>query len=345
MRSLNDLVFGSLGKALGLPGMGAGLASALSLGIGAVRPRRAPSGVPYQIIVYHRVIPDDDLFAIAPVGETLFNRQMEILSRHFRPVSLGRLMDQLKDGTVAPGTVCVTFDDGYLDNYTHAYPALRRHGVPATIFLATDYVGGTRKVWHDRVLSAFKGGKARRFSLAEAGLADRPMETGKERIDIAFHVLAWLKTFPPAVRDERILSVFAACGAEESDGERLMLDWDEVREMMRGGIEFGAHTLSHPILSTLTEAEMEKEIMGSRSEMESRLGSPVRLFAYPNGRKGDYNETTKRLLSKNGFICAVTTNPGVNHGLPDPFEIMRRQPWDRTAEIFHARILLESLLS
>lgn len=345
MRSANDIVFGAMGTALALPGVGRGLASMLGFAARTIRGDRSAAGNPYQIIVYHRVIPDNDGFAIAPVRESLFDRQMEILSRHFRPVSLGRLLQELEEGDVKPGTVCVTFDDGYLDNYTHAFPALRRHGVPATIFLATDYVGGRRRLWHDRVLGAFKTGTAGRFTLPEAGLTGQPMESARERIDLAFRVLAWLKTFPPAGRDERILAVYAACRADESDGERLMLNWDEVGEMTRGGVEFGAHTLTHPILSTLPEAEMEREILGSRREMERRLGAPVRLFAYPNGRKGDYNEISKRLLERDGFLGAVTTNPGVNRGLPDRFEILRRQPWDRTAPIFHARILLESLLS
>lgn len=352
MGALTEQILEMLGRGLSMPVAGAGLSGLLTAAGGLFRKRRSglPYGHPFQILVYHRVLPSRDPFAIAPVTSAYFDRQMGILRRHFRPISLETLMGEIDAGEVAPRSVCVTFDDGYADNYQHAFPILKKHGVPATIFLATDFIGTTSMPWHDRVLLAFKHGLAARFSLPKAGLADKVLAGPRDRVATAYQLLDWLKRFSPRERNERIEGIVKACGAPVATGAKdanLMMDWNNVREMVASDvIAFGAHTESHPILSTLSETDMELEIMGSKAVLERELGKPVRLFAYPNGRKGDYTETTRNLLQKADFLCAVTTNPGVNYpNKLDRFEILRRQPWDRSPYSFHSRFLLEYLLA
>lgn len=303
----------------------------------------------FQILVFHRVLPQNDPFAIAPVTTAYFDRQMEIIKKYFNPVSLESLITQVENGKVAPRTVCITFDDGYADNYLHAFPILKKHQVPATIFLATDFIGTGLMPWHDRILLAFKNTKVKSITFSPANIVEKKLEDVNASIQVASHLLSWLKQFSPVQRNEHCEKIIAACGVNEKSASTsgpLMMDWDQIKEMNQSPlITFGAHTLSHPILSTLPKEAQRSEILGSQELIEKMLGKRVKLFAYPNGRKGDYNTDTKVILKEANFSCAVTTNSGLcyPHGLAK-FEIFRRQPWDKTPHSFFSRFLLEFYL-
>jgi len=122
------------------------------------------------------------------------------------------------------------------------------------------------------------------------------------------------------------------------------LNWDEARLMQQSGhITLGAHTQSHPILSRIADAAIQQEIQGSRDDIAQQLGVTPKLFAYPNGRKADFDERSKRSLTQLGFTCAVTTEAGVNNAQTDPLELHRLQAWDGDAFAMTARIALELL--
>jgi len=109
--------------------------------------------------------------------------------------------------------------------------------------------------------------------------------------------------------------------------------------MSRGGIRFGSHSASHPILSRVDRDRARREIEGSKSIIEERLGVPVLGFAYPNGTPADYLPETKALVSESGYRFAVTTSMGTNDAKTDPFELRRETPWDDDLFAFGLRFL------
>lgn len=298
----------------------------------------------YQILVYHRVLAQRDPFAIAPVDAAEFAAQMKLLKSCYRVISLDQLTSELDDERLGPGTVCVTFDDGYRDNFEVAFPILESLGLPAAIFLATDFISGKGTLWYDRVLNAFRHSGRPDFSLPEAGMVREPLRILREGHHPAYRVLEWLKGFSPSERDSKIPRILEALGLDAEPACDLMLDWDQVRAMRGRGIQFGAHTRSHPILSTVDNESNEIEILGSKRILESELEEPVRHFAYPNGRRGDYGEAAKAALRKGGFASALTTNPGINLQGQDRFEMLRSQPWERSIARFHGRMIVERAL-
>jgi len=135
-----------------------------------------------QIVMYHRVLPRPEPFSIDPALSPDFRKHLRLLKSRFRMVALGEMVAAWEAGRDLPGAVAVTFDDGYGDNYEHAFPILKEEGVPATIFLATDFIGTGGMPWHDRVLAFFRDARAARFAYAEAGVAEGPMgETAARR--------------------------------------------------------------------------------------------------------------------------------------------------------------------
>jgi peptidoglycan/xylan/chitin deacetylase (PgdA/CDA1 family) len=118
----------------------------------------------------------------------------------------------------------------------------------------------------------------------------------------------------------------------------LMLTWDDIKDMHQHGIEFGAHTATHPVLSRVKPARAWAEIAESKAALEKHLGVPVRGFAYPSGRRQDFTAATKRLVQDAGYAYAVTMVLGVNHRAVDPFALQRIPAWDTDMSTFGARL-------
>lgn len=282
-----------------------------------------------------------DPFAVDAITVEAFEKHLEMLAGVFRLITIEQLVGELESGEVQPYAICLTFDDGYRDNFEYAFPLLQKYGVPATIFLTTGFIGTDKQLWHDQVLFAVQNAGTDRLNFDAANLMNIDLGNFESRRQIAFKILAWLKQFTPEIRDRHIRQLCEICRVAAANQQRMMLNWDEVRLMQKRGIAFGAHTKTHPILSTLGDEQMEDEIAGSKAAIEEALDAPVSAFAYPNGKSGDFNERAKQLLKQAGFRCAMTTNAGVNTSERDRFAWFRTMPWDQDPNRLLGRLLYE----
>lgn len=307
-------------------------------GSGARLRRRAVP--PFLILIYHRIHPEPGPFMIDPVPPARFERQMRHLARAYRPLPLAELYERSREGTVPPGAVAVTFDDGYADNATHALPILERYRIPATVFLVTGCIGTGRLLWHDEVLLAFRETKrgAVRLPGQARGAAPLPLASDAERRRAAFAALAALKPLPESERHDGVRALREELGTGNASGERLMLDWDQVRSMRARGIHFGSHTETHPILSRVTPERAREEAVRSKAAIERELGEEAAFFAYPNGRPEDFDETAVAALREAGYRAALTTSFGVNEAGDDPFRWRRASAWSADPKRFALQI-------
>ncbi len=280
------------------------------------RPRR------FLVLCYHRV--NDDGHSVFPgTPLALFRRQMEALRRNFAVLPLQELWEKSRRGDLPENGVAITFDDGYRDNYENAFPILRELGLPATIFLTTDALDRGDLIWHDRVFDAFH---RTRKADARASLAAE---------------LARLRRTSPGERDRRIEELLLELGIEPGAPRGWeKLTWQQVREMSRGGISFGAHTLDHPILTFVSEEEARRQIRDSKERIEKELGSKVTMFAYPNGGASDFNRSTERMVEEEGFSLAVTTVAGANDESTNPFALHRTGMWGSDPRLSVLRLAL-----
>jgi len=294
---------------------------------GGLKRRAAP---PFLILIYHRVHPAPDPFMIDPVPPALFDAQMRHLARAYRPLPLAELLRRSREGNVPDGAVAVTFDDGYADNADHALPILKRHGIPATVFLVTGCIGTGRIPWHDEVLLAFAGARGGAIRIPGTGDATTtlPLDTEAQRHHAAFAALAALKPLPEAERLAGVRAIQSALGpGDAAAAVSLMLDWDRVRAMRGDGVTFGAHTVTHPILSRVTPERAREEITASKQKVESELGEEAPFFAYPNGRPEDYDAASVDALRSAGVRAALTTTFGANEAGDDPLRWRRAAAW------------------
>jgi peptidoglycan/xylan/chitin deacetylase (PgdA/CDA1 family)/CelD/BcsL family acetyltransferase involved in cellulose biosynthesis len=290
----------------------------------SLQQRKSPA---CQIFLYHRVNDDRDPFLPSlPVAE--FRQQMEYIARNFRVVTMNDIAEGRIAGNASKYSVAITFDDGYRDNFTSAFPILKELGIPATIYLATGYVGTSRIPWYDEVCLAFKLTVRTRFELARTGAPSGPITTQSERLALLDRVLDWLRELDDDARRQAMPELFRALGVPSSlTLPNYMLGWDEIKQMKAHNIEFGAHTVTHPVLSRTSGRALQEEISASKKTVEQKLKTEVRHFAYPFGRNAHVSGEARQWVEQFGFKTAVTTEYGFNAPGDDPFALRRFTPW------------------
>lgn len=274
------------------------------------------------ILCYHRVDnPANYPWSVTPVTPEVFDLEMNYLRRKHQIISLEELSTALGDfKALPPRPAVITFDDGYRDVYVNAYPILKKYGSPATVFLATGHIGTGKLFWFDKVRYVISETKLDTIELGELGTYY--LSSAGDRRSVGEAITARLKQITVKDRDEFIEKLVRLSGVDVplDLGRELMLSWDEIKEMSRNGINFGAHTVNHPILTRLPLEMARKEILDSKQQIEKELGQAVTTFCYPNGGPGDFNSDIEEILRNNGFKCAVTLNPA-------KFVSLRAQPY------------------
>jgi peptidoglycan/xylan/chitin deacetylase (PgdA/CDA1 family) len=235
--------------------------------------------------------------------------------------------------------VGVTFDDGYRDNYEHAFPILKRYNIPATVFLTTGSLDSGEPLWFEAMAEAIKQSSQEYLDL-EFDIPRRFwLRTQPERLDANGRLFALLRELTDAERRTRLDEILARLGApKECERRGKMLSWDQVRLMKANGIDFGGHTVTHPFLSKLTPGDAAWEVAECKRRVEQEIQSEVDLFAYPNGREEDFASSSKDILREAGYRAAVTTIWGMNYRSTDPMELRRGGPWEDDPALFALKL-------
>jgi peptidoglycan/xylan/chitin deacetylase (PgdA/CDA1 family) len=264
-----------------------------------------------SIFVYHRVGPQLHDWLYQSINETVFEKQIQWLKSTHSIISLEELASLIREKRQPDGNVAViTFDDGYRDNYLHAFPVLEKYAVPATVFLTTGCIDQRALIWGDvldYVVLAAEADTIEHELLGTVSIRNR-----KQKLSALFDIKQNIMKKIPNTQKMQLLEDLASelgVGIPDQAGDDIMLSWDQVREMREGGISFGAHTVTHPILANTTFNEAKFEIEYSKRRIEEELGERIDTFAYPNGKPGDINADVIGLLRQNDFSCAVTTLP------------------------------------
>jgi peptidoglycan/xylan/chitin deacetylase (PgdA/CDA1 family) len=284
------------------------------------------------IVRYHAVAPDDAPVAAyaspdITIPRGLFAAQMRFLARAYTPVPLATVVDALGRGVEPPGgTVVVTLDDGYADNYDHAFPVLRDTGVPATVYVATEAVDGGPALWTAELRASVMLSAAAAVRVEIGGGHEFPLDDHHARHRAVKELTNILVPVDAALRRRILTTIRAELGLNGgADLRDVMLSSEQIREMHDGGIAIGAHTQTHSNMTIVTPEQARADIGGSREYLEDVLGAPVRDFAYPNtgGRYPHYNPSVADIVRQLGFRSAVTSHAGVVGSGSHPFMLPR----------------------
>ena len=289
------------------------------------------------IVMYHRVLDRPDSLAPFTPTAQIFDWHMETLANGFNVLPLSEAIDRLIKRSLPPRAACITFDDGYRDNFTVASPVMQRYGLPATIFVATGFLDGGL-MWNDSVIETVRHAPGASIDASSLGLGVHPITSDAERLQAIHTLINQLKYLPFADRLAHVNELSAIIGtALPAD---LMLSTADVIAARRTNIEIGAHTVNHPILTQISDSQTRIELAESKATLESILKEKINLFAYPNGRPDlDYALRHANMVKEAGFKMAVSTASGAASAESDLFQLPRYAPWDKLKSRLQLRLL------
>jgi peptidoglycan/xylan/chitin deacetylase (PgdA/CDA1 family) len=273
------------------------------------------------LVTYHRFAPIKDGRSIS---SDAFEEQLCYLSKHYTLVKLSTLHDSLTTGRSLARSAVITIDDGFNDAYEIAFPILRKYSVPATFFVITDFLDQKIWLWTDKlryVTSQLPSGTS--IVTVNGRKLTFELDGKSSRLNAATVINSVLKTLPSRTKDAVIEELANSLNVVIPDlppKEYGPVSWDQLIEMDKGGIEIGSHTVTHPILPNVDDAQLRWELSGSRERLQSVLNHPITLFCYPNG---SYDERTRRAVGEAGYVCAVTTRPCLSEAGGDPLALPR----------------------
>ncbi len=293
------------------------------------RTRPRPS---LTILTYHRILPADHPARATEqpgmyVSPDALAMQLRVLKQHFTLIGLGDWLGLRASGAELPDRACcITFDDGWRDNYDYGLPVLVAAGVPATVFLVTDFIGSSYRFWPNRLaqlLGRLVVSDMRVLPAELCGLLVRAgfVPTGAPDIAQIDRVIAACKSLSDAAMISLLDAAESLVPVVAGGGSRDLLDETEILAMRDSGlVQFGSHSRRHTrLLPGLTPVQLEDELRGSRSRLEQMVGQPADIFCYPNG---DCSPAALALV-RTVYRAAVTTVPGWN-GPQSDLHLLRR---------------------
>jgi peptidoglycan/xylan/chitin deacetylase (PgdA/CDA1 family) len=308
--------------------------------------------------MYHRIGDDGRDPWYLRVDPGRFDEQLRLLREQYQPVTLQEMVLAAEAGEVPPGAVAITFDDGYGDFFTAATPLLARHGVPATLFVATGFVQHQRPFLWEQLEELFLGsgelperldialdGTRHRWLLDPASATDTENDPSWKCSDppptarhASFLALAQvLEPMPGGARAAAIQQLESWAGRPATPPpSRRPLTLDQLEGLAENAlIEIGCHTVWHPLLPAVSREVQRFEVGASKEWLEGIIGEDVMSFAYP---KGAYDEVTKALVAESGFHSASTIEQEAVTADTDPFAVPRLDVDDTPIEVFEERL-------
>lgn len=290
----------------------------------------------FVVVNYHRVLAHPEPMLESEPDVQAFRWHMKLLASCFNVLPLGEALRRLEQGSLPARAICITFDDGYRSVHDLALPVLREFGLPATVFITSGVIGAGN-MWNDRILHVVQSLPSGLLDLSDLGLGQYRLDSTETRKRVAGALSETGKYLPPNKRQALVDRLDRLSGRDQ---EALMLTPEMVLALDKGGIEIGAHTVSHPILTCLDDENAAHEIRVGKSQLEAIIGKPVGLFAYPNGKVGkDYDERHVGMVREAGFRAAFTTAVGAITAKSDPYQLPRSRPWDTSPLRFGLRLL------
>lgn len=295
-------------------------------------------------LLYHRVRKYEEDIQLLAVTPEHFSEQMMWLKEHYPIVGFGEDWNKVEGDAV-----CITFDDGYRDNFVTAVPILNKLRIPATIFVATGNIDTGREMWWDELERnlLISGEYPKEFHLSDE-LFECTWDVGTAELrEDLYYTLHWLmKQISVERRNDWIRQLQEWNGFQENGREEnKCFQTSDSKDIDMSHILIGAHTVNHPVLSKLKAEEQQREIELSKRYLEKIFAKPVLTLSFPFGGISDYNEETLEVCKELGFSKAAANIPGIWENGNDQYQIPRYivRDWDLEQFKEHLKLFWEGI--
>jgi len=300
------------------------------------------------ILLYHRVAEltaDPQLLAVSPAH---FDGHLSVLKKHYNIMPLDDLVTAVINGIVPKKAVAITFDDGYADNFQHAWPLLKKHSIPATIYLTTGYISSNREFFCDELerLLLCQKKLPQTIRLIISGRQYEWFLRPKSNSTLDIHNNSWsienldnptpahrayreihqlVRILPYEMQRQILDQIRKAVGDDGSARpSHLAMSWGQIKKIADDRlVNIGAHTVNHAYLSSLSINAQQSEIIGSVKAIESHINKKVTSFAYPYGTRDAYDGNTLSVMRQIGFMNSVSNYRARISPSVDPYQLPR----------------------
>ncbi|MGB3713955.1 MAG: polysaccharide deacetylase family protein [Candidatus Promineifilaceae bacterium] len=280
-----------------------------------------------QVLTYHRII-----------DRRGFEQQAKYLAANYRVISMTELLMCCNgDHKLLPGSIMITFDDAYYDFAEIAWPTLKRHKLPVTLFVPTGFPDQSERIfWWDRLQHALNRTSRRERINTPIGWIS--LTTELQRQQAYERLRRYVKTL---THNEALYWTYHFCDdLDAPPPEHDVLGWDALRQLVSEGVTLGAHTRNHPLMNRISAKEARAEVDGSLKDLEREIGAVMPIFAYPDGR---FSDEVVRIVKDAGIVLAFTTVRGTNDlDYADRLRLRRNDIQRLTLPVLRARLLHSS---
>ena len=275
----------------------------------------------------------------AGIGARQFEAHLRLITRWFKPIPMAEMGWAVAQKKALPDkAVALTFDDGYRDNYEVAYPLLKRYGVPASFFVCPGLIDSHQGFWWDEIYALVEKTTATELDVEKliqgSGLPSGhhngvlSLLTGQQKISAGESLVAQGKQMSPHMLTIFLERLNETLGAQVDSNlqKQTLMNWDEIREMHHDGMEIGSHTMTHPMLTQVSESVMRTELSEARVRLSEVLGTAPAGFVYPSGA---FSASARNIVREAGHIYACTSQSGFIGGTADQHLLPRVNVSDR----------------
>jgi peptidoglycan/xylan/chitin deacetylase (PgdA/CDA1 family) len=273
------------------------------------------------ILMFHRVLEQEDPLQSDVMTARTFDSQMKMLAGAFKVLPLDEAVEALMRGNLPERAVTITFDDGYSDNYHVALPILKQHGLCATFFVASGFLGGGC-MFNDTVIESLRTARVHTADLSAFELGVVQLGGVAQRQQLAQQIINTIKYFESGRRKDFCHELPKLLDSELPSN--LMMSSEQVRSLAKAGMTIGGHTVTHPILAKISDQEAQREIVDNRAVLKDIVGDLPTMFAYPNGKpEADFAPKHAGMVKAAGYSLAVSTAAGVAQTKDSLFSLPR----------------------
>lgn len=274
------------------------------------------------ILMYHRFSRETNPYKIS--GDE-FAAHLEYLSKHNRVLSLSETINYLQNGkSLPPNTTVITIDDGYADAYEIAFPILKKFNFPATVYAVTGFLDGKRWLWTDLMRFVLLQTKFNSINIEfKNEKINCALTSENRRLETASRINSRLKKMPDQEKETKIKEIAESLKVEipeKPTSEYAPMSWEQAAKTDAENVRIESHTVTHPILTNVSQSRMDFELQNSKRRLEEVLNRKVENFCYPNG---SLNKNARTAVENAGYKCAVTTEFGFNQKSANLFLLKR----------------------
>ena len=261
------------------------------------------------------------------ISEKEFREHMLFIKQHCTPLSIDDWLSLRNGNNMPKNPVIVSFDDGFENNFTTACPVLEEFKIPAIFYISSGMIGTHKMFWVDIIEDLINRTEAKRISLKLERIDEFDLLGEDNKFKTLLKIKSFCKAKPNNIKNKVISDLQIATNVEPScfaNPNYKSMSWDQLIKLANNPLfTIGGHSLNHNILSSLSNKDLESEVIQSLEMLEDKLGHPINHYSYPEGQPIHFNEKVIEVLKNNGIVCSPSAIYGVNNHLDDLFNLKR----------------------